>query len=567
MNPVSMQTCDELTVCTEMDGKWFVSVVIDCSWHPDGALLVAAIGDHELRKSIELLIESHEETIGEYKYLNSTYRNNWEVVSFEHASPNDDMRLEALRKTLDDGINTTRLALLQNRFGMFRRKDLFLSWVPSSGDLKHLCIHRLNGALLGMTWYKVFDPRAQPPFKPQPCIRCDVRLSAPDSISLNKSQIGTGQQADQRLIPFTYILAMTTGIQADPVPNLSSATYQSEDDDPRTSYESEPELEYGSSSDDGSATFHGPQKAAPHLAHEELRLRVKTLSIRAHLRISALIDMLRDTGSVISGSGALTVLVPCRFVNAGLDIFCAFNKHRDVFEFLQHNGYGTPRKGKLYPCRARDRLAEDPDFHSSFVAPSAIHTFYQLRHNDNGYVVSVVRSHSSCSIAPILGYHSTIMMNWISWDGVSCMYPALTFDYKGLTTALSFNYVISDRVPQPPALLPQPAQALSHSEWQGCVQGFHNPYCKRAEREINDWGTLLMAFTARTEVAAYPVNVSWKLAMRFLGQEAGDMLGFGQNADRAWIRVQGERQYSQYSVLKDPNVQEASTDVDLNEFS
>ncbi|KAH6908659.1 hypothetical protein BKA70DRAFT_1222269 [Coprinopsis sp. MPI-PUGE-AT-0042] len=120
---------------------------------------------------------------------------------------------------------------------------------------------------------------------------------------------------------------MTTGIQADPAPNLSSATYQSEDDDPRTSDESEPELEYGSSSDDGSATFHGPQilastyrhslpgdsqslaalpaelksiilkqlsvkdlkkvaEAAPHLAHEELRLRVKTLSIRAHLRIS-----------------------------------------------------------------------------------------------------------------------------------------------------------------------------------------------------------------------------------------------------------------------------------------
>ncbi|KAH6908658.1 hypothetical protein BKA70DRAFT_1222268 [Coprinopsis sp. MPI-PUGE-AT-0042] len=148
MNPVSTQTCDELTVCTEMDGKWFVSVVIDCSWHPDGALLVAAIGDHELRKSIELLIESHEETIGEYKYLNSMYRNNWEVVSFEmdklaadnvqlrnavrdlqdsmYAAraciPNDDMRLEALRKTLDDGINTTRLALLQNRFGMFQKE-------------------------------------------------------------------------------------------------------------------------------------------------------------------------------------------------------------------------------------------------------------------------------------------------------------------------------------------------------------------------------------------------------------------------------------------------------------
>ncbi|KAH6886543.1 hypothetical protein BKA70DRAFT_1444438 [Coprinopsis sp. MPI-PUGE-AT-0042] len=181
MNPVSTQTCDELTVCTEMD--------------------VAAIGDHELRKSIELLIESHEETIGEYKYLNSTYRNNWEVVSFEMDKlAADNVQLRNAVRDLQDSIRAIGVLPLS----LF----VFIKRPPSSLSL---------------------------------AFAVDVRLSAQDSISLNKSQIGT----EPTLYQVTYILAMTTGIQADPAPNLSSATYQSEDDDPRTSDESEPELEYG----------------------------------------------------------------------------------------------------------------------------------------------------------------------------------------------------------------------------------------------------------------------------------------------------------------------------------
>ncbi|KAH6880237.1 hypothetical protein BKA70DRAFT_1239028 [Coprinopsis sp. MPI-PUGE-AT-0042] len=146
MNGVSTRTCDELTVCTEMEGKWIISVVIDCSWNPDVALLIAAVRDDGVRKSIELLIEHYKETIGEYRYLNSTYRHNWEVVSSEmdklaadnvqlrntvkevqdciynaRASiPSDDMRSGPLKNALDDGINAANRALLLNRFGMYR---------------------------------------------------------------------------------------------------------------------------------------------------------------------------------------------------------------------------------------------------------------------------------------------------------------------------------------------------------------------------------------------------------------------------------------------------------------
>jgi hypothetical protein len=171
-------------------------------------------------------------------------------------------------------------------------------------------------------------------------------------------------------------------------------------------------------------------KGAPHVSHQILRLRVKVVIARAHLRISSVIDMLRDTESVISGSSALIVAMPCSFMNQGLDIFCSFEQAMAVFKFLRLNGYGPPRKGKLISKSHLDQLGDDPNFHTSFVIPSSIHAIYHLVHEATGYVVSVVRSRS-VALAPVFGYHSTILMNWISWDGIHCMYPMLTLEHQG----------------------------------------------------------------------------------------------------------------------------------------
>ncbi|KAH6880240.1 hypothetical protein BKA70DRAFT_1239031 [Coprinopsis sp. MPI-PUGE-AT-0042] len=168
------------------------------------------------------------------------------------------------------------------------------------------------------------------------------------------------------------------------------------------------------------------------------------------------------------------------------------------------------------------------------------------------------------------------------------MYPALTLDYQGLTTALSFNYVISDRVNSAVSryrdrgfvLHERCSQVKYHSpqhHYHGhdrsfvipdgklCFQAFLSPYCKQTEREINDWGTLSMAFTAQTNVVAYPPYVNQKLSMRFLGQETEPITGVGRDADHAWIETQNERRYWQYDV-KDSNTHDDSPDVDLNMF-
>jgi hypothetical protein len=62
MSVTSAPECDELTICSSMDGNWIVSVVIDCSWHPDEDALMRSVHDEELRGSIKLLLESYKES-------------------------------------------------------------------------------------------------------------------------------------------------------------------------------------------------------------------------------------------------------------------------------------------------------------------------------------------------------------------------------------------------------------------------------------------------------------------------------------------------------------------------
>ncbi|KAH6880239.1 hypothetical protein BKA70DRAFT_1447525 [Coprinopsis sp. MPI-PUGE-AT-0042] len=329
-------------------------------------------------------------------------------------------------------------------------------------------------------------------------------------------------------------------------------------------------------------------RAAPHTAHEILRLRVKVVVARAHLKISSVIDMLQDTGSVISGSGALIVVVPCSFVNRGLDIFCGFDQAGTVFEFLRRNGYGSPQKGGIISMSHLDQYHDDPNFHSSFVIPSSIHAIYRLTHEATGYTVSVVRSRSA-AIAPIFGYHSTILMNWISWDGVHCMYPLLTNAYQGLTTSLSFNFIIAERVHRAISLyrnrgftLYERCSQIKHHTPLLCyigrdkfftlpngksmLQESCNPYCKRSEREIDDWWTLSMTFTGGAKILQHPSCITWKLSMQYLGQEMA-CSGVPGRTESAWIAVEGSRKYYQYNAVKAHNVVDPKLpQVNLNEF-
>ncbi|KAH6903358.1 hypothetical protein BKA70DRAFT_1228074 [Coprinopsis sp. MPI-PUGE-AT-0042] len=253
-------------------------------------------------------------------------------------------------------------------------------------------------------------------------------------------------------------------------------------------------------------------RGAPHTAHEILRNRVQGRGRLCPSQDQLCHDMLRDTGSVISGSSTLIVVVPCSFVNLGLDIFCTFDQAGRVFNFLRQNGYGSPQKGGIISFSHLDQYCDDPNFHSSFVIPSSIHGIYHLTHETTGYRVS----------------HELDIVGWCS-----------------LYVPDAHEHLPSGKV---------------------MVQECSNPYCKRAEREIDDWWTMSMAFTGRTKIEQHPSCITWKLSMQYLGQEVA-IPGLTGQTDSAWVAVEGFRKYHQYNAVKahdaiDPNAPQ----VNLNEF-
>jgi hypothetical protein len=96
------------------------------------------------------------------------------------------------------------------------------------------------------------------------------------------------------------------------------------------------------------------------------------------------------------------------------------------------------------------------------------------------------------------------------------------------------------------------------------AQESSNPYCKRTEREVDDWWSLSMAFTANTKVEQNPLCITWQLSVQYLGQE---LTMPGLQTGGAWVAVEGYRKYYQYNVVREHNVIEPDIDtVDLNEF-
>ncbi|KAH7905387.1 hypothetical protein BJ138DRAFT_1106033 [Hygrophoropsis aurantiaca] len=137
----------------------------------------------------------------------------------------------------------------------------------------------------------------------------------------------------------------------------------------------------------------------------------------------ALLDTMRITSSVISGSLPLDLFLPEAAVTwetADMDIYTREIQHLHIILFLIHDGYTiTPPSHHT------------PDSDDSNPAIKDIMTMKKSNHT-----IDVVISKTSSSIRPIFYFHSTVIMN-ISCDTFYVSYPQLTSQYRGLTNPLS----------------------------------------------------------------------------------------------------------------------------------
>ncbi|KAH6888305.1 hypothetical protein BKA70DRAFT_1121506 [Coprinopsis sp. MPI-PUGE-AT-0042] len=262
--------------------------------------------------------------------------------------------------------------------------------------------------------------------------------------------------------------------------------------------------------------------------------------------------MLKNNDSNVSGSAALFVAVPCTFKIKDVDIYTPFSKSSNVITFLNRQGF-----------HRLDNSTEVEEYSRSGAIAEVV-----MLENSSDQRINVCRSANESSVTPILLFHSTVVMNWISFDGVTCLYPALTMKHEGFV-----NLIPSATTEKGTAAIQKYTERgfklhhyctqIDHHSYVTCHTGkpvtirlpdgvrvdvpAKNPYCQRRIRDLADGFSYSMAFKKHKQVKPHGFDVKWRLCMLFEGREGLDKRRVAASSVGArqvgWVETDEERRW------------------------
>ncbi|KAF5331413.1 hypothetical protein D9611_011868 [Ephemerocybe angulata] len=156
-------------------------------------------------------------------------------------------------------------------------------------------------------------------------------------------------------------------------------------------------------------------------ALKRLRHRLTVLTERYNLPLYTLLLILDRSNAVISGSVALELVHPTGLIPNNLDFFCPNQEADDLCSFLMSKHYVPVPDTPILPL-----IIDDVPGHN------CIDSVRTLRHSGTGATIHVIVSTSASPLAPIFSAHSTLVMNFISANGVYSCYPTLTESSTGV---------------------------------------------------------------------------------------------------------------------------------------
>ncbi|KAH6873737.1 hypothetical protein BKA70DRAFT_1240994 [Coprinopsis sp. MPI-PUGE-AT-0042] len=170
-------------------------------------------------------------------------------------------------------------------------------------------------------------------------------------------------------------------------------------------------------------------------ATQVLNDRVSLELIKWGLPAAETLRLLRQTNSVISGSFALKAVLASDFMPGDIDIYCPRGCSEGILLFLKENGYEEeinykPGDSLNATTIVTEGGIEGDNHYDS--ADTGIEEIHLLIHPDTGMKINIITSCMCSALIPILLFHSTLLMNWISQDGIICLYPELTMVKRGL---------------------------------------------------------------------------------------------------------------------------------------
>ena len=121
-----------------------------------------------------------------------------------------------------------------------------------------------------------------------------------------------------------------------------------------------------------------------------------------------LLDVMRETNTYISGSVALLALHPNTFIPNDIDFYVSSDSGQRFVDYINILGF-----------------SEIPPLLSRYTNES-VGKSLKFRHISISHNVNIIFSSTSCALQPLVEFHSTLIMNFIAWYGIVCLYPAMT---------------------------------------------------------------------------------------------------------------------------------------------
>ncbi|EKM58749.1 uncharacterized protein PHACADRAFT_248812 [Phanerochaete carnosa HHB-10118-sp] len=184
-----------------------------------------------------------------------------------------------------------------------------------------------------------------------------------------------------------------------------------------------------------------------HAAHAAVRSHItRSFNINAHLSHFftsplAFRSLQARTSALISGSSALQFLDRVHYPEADLDIYCAYEARAELgWWLIQHEGYNFKPNSRQDPSfrvaleQARVPGTAPPGSpYSRLRAVSAVYTFTRRVESLDGpsrrLKVQIIVAYNS-PMEAIFDFHSTVVLNVISFSHAYSLYPLATFHHR-----------------------------------------------------------------------------------------------------------------------------------------
>ena len=124
---------------------------------------------------------------------------------------------------------------------------------------------------------------------------------------------------------------------------------------------------------------------------------------------------MKTTGTVISGSAALAVLFRGEFMPQDLDFYVNEKGFTTMLLFLMDQNYQVTTSRRYY--KSQKRNTKSP-------------IILTLKYKNENMKIDLITTNEEQVVHTITQFHSTVVMNYIAFYGIVCLYPDWTLQKK-----------------------------------------------------------------------------------------------------------------------------------------